>query len=171
MTGEEYDKELIRRVSHADAAIRYNRANVKQVKMNLNLRTDADIIGYLSGKDNVQGYIKELIRNNMKEDKTMASRVYYRGHEVGEVSVNEAVLAYTNGSDFTDDQITESISSVREKIHEALESLDNRLWWQPETSEVFWEDDGSGRHLPFDNDPESFIEWWNETISGALETI
>ena len=66
--------------------IKYNRDHVKQVKMNLNLRTDADIIGHLSGKSNVQGYIKELIRNNMKEEKTMASRIFYRGYKVGEDS-------------------------------------------------------------------------------------
>ena len=66
MTGEEYDKELMRRVSHADAAIRYNRANVKQVKMNLNLKTDADIIEHLSKQPNMQGYIKNLIRQDMR---------------------------------------------------------------------------------------------------------
>ena len=151
--------------------IKYNRDHVKQVKMNLNLRTDADIIGHLSGKPNVQGYIKGLIRNNMKEEKTMASRVYYRGHEVGETSINETVLAYTNGADFTDDEITNAISSVRTRLHESLESLDDRLWWQPETSEVFWEDDGSGRPLPFDEDPESFLEWWSESITKALDSI
>lgn len=66
MTGEEYDKELVRRVSHTDAAIRYNRANVKQVKMNLNLKTDADILEHLAAVGNVQGYIKNLIRQDMR---------------------------------------------------------------------------------------------------------
>ena len=69
MTGEEYEKklaELARRVSHTDAAIRYNKANVKQVKMNLNLKTDADILEHLATVGNVQGYIKNLIRQDMK---------------------------------------------------------------------------------------------------------
>ena len=66
MTGEEYDKELVRRVSHTDASIKYNRSNVKQVKMNLNLKTDADILEHLATVGNVQGYIKNLIRQDMR---------------------------------------------------------------------------------------------------------
>lgn len=66
MTDIEYEKELAKRVSHANAAIRYNRANVKQVKMNLNLKTDADILEHLATVGNVQGYIKNLIRQDMR---------------------------------------------------------------------------------------------------------
>ena len=47
------------------ASIRYNSSNVKQVKINLNLKTDADIIEYLQATDNVQGLIKSLIRKEM----------------------------------------------------------------------------------------------------------
>ena len=66
MTDIEYEKELAKRVSHADAAIKYNRSNVKQVKMNLNLKTDADILEHLATVGNVQGYIKSLIRQDMR---------------------------------------------------------------------------------------------------------
>lgn len=48
------------------ASIRYNATNVKQVKINLNLRTDADIIEYLQTTDNMQGLIKSLIRKEME---------------------------------------------------------------------------------------------------------
>ena len=47
------------------ASIKYNKNNVKQIKINLNRKTDADIIGYLEGADNVQGLIKDLIRQDM----------------------------------------------------------------------------------------------------------
>lgn len=47
------------------ASIKYNKTNVKQIKLNLNRKTDADIIDHLEAKDNVQGYIKELIRNDL----------------------------------------------------------------------------------------------------------
>lgn len=47
------------------ASIKYNEANTKQVKMNLNKKTDADIIAYLDSLPNVQGYIKNLIRKDM----------------------------------------------------------------------------------------------------------
>lgn len=47
------------------ASIKYNKNNVKQIKINLNRKTDADIIKYLEGADNVQGLIKDLIRRDM----------------------------------------------------------------------------------------------------------
>lgn len=54
-------KELSPRVK---ASMKYNEANVKQIKLALNRKTDADIIKILEGKDNIQGYIKELIRRD-----------------------------------------------------------------------------------------------------------
>lgn len=47
------------------ASAKYNESNVKQVKMNLNRKTDADIIEHLNRCENVQGYIKNLIRKDM----------------------------------------------------------------------------------------------------------
>ena len=47
------------------ASMKYNAQNVKQVKFNLNRKTDADIIRHLEAKDNVQGYLKDLIRKDM----------------------------------------------------------------------------------------------------------
>ena len=41
--------------------------NVKQVKIDLNRNTDEDIIEYLSTLDNKQGYIKDLIRQDILE--------------------------------------------------------------------------------------------------------
>ena len=54
-------KELTPRVK---ASIKYNQANVKQIKLSLNKKTDADIIEILDRCDNVQGYIKDLIRKD-----------------------------------------------------------------------------------------------------------
>lgn len=54
-------KELTPKVK---ASIRYNEKNVKQIKLALNKKTDADIIAILESKDNVQGYIKDLIRRD-----------------------------------------------------------------------------------------------------------
>lgn len=45
----------------------YNQKNVKQVKLALNLKTDADIIRYLATIPNMQGHIKALIREDMKK--------------------------------------------------------------------------------------------------------
>lgn len=47
------------------ASMKYNSKNIKQLKLNLNKKTDSDIIQHLDKKDNVQGYIKKLIRDDM----------------------------------------------------------------------------------------------------------
>lgn len=46
------------------ASMKYNEKNVKQIKLSLNKKTDADIIEILNRCDNVQGYIKDLIRRD-----------------------------------------------------------------------------------------------------------
>ncbi len=45
----------------------YDQTHTRQVKMKLNLRTDADILAKLNSVPNKQGYIKELIRKDIKE--------------------------------------------------------------------------------------------------------
>jgi hypothetical protein len=51
------------------AQARYDKANTKGLYLKFNLTTDADIIEYLKGVDNIQGYIKSLIRSNIKAPK------------------------------------------------------------------------------------------------------
>lgn len=56
-----------KKAAHVQASIKYNAKNVKQIKINLNRKTDADIIERLAGSGNMQGYIKDLIRKDMKK--------------------------------------------------------------------------------------------------------
>ena len=49
------------------ASIKYNAKMVKQIKLALNKETDADIIECLGHQDNMQGYIKKLIREDMRK--------------------------------------------------------------------------------------------------------
>ena len=53
------------RQSRIRASIKYNAKNVKQIKLNLNRKTDADVIEKLEDCGNIQGYIKDLIRKDM----------------------------------------------------------------------------------------------------------
>lgn len=46
------------------ASAKYDKAHTKGIYLKLNLETDKDIIEFLAGVENVQGYIKELIRND-----------------------------------------------------------------------------------------------------------
>ncbi len=45
---------------------KYDKANTTQIKMKLNNKTDADILEHLDKQKNKQGYIKQLIRDDMK---------------------------------------------------------------------------------------------------------
>lgn len=45
---------------------KYDATNTQQVRLKLNKKTDADILERLEQVGNKQGYIKELIRNDIK---------------------------------------------------------------------------------------------------------
>lgn len=49
------------------ASARYDAANTRQIKLKLNTKTDADILGFLDRLENIQGYIKGLIRQDMQK--------------------------------------------------------------------------------------------------------
>lgn len=46
---------------------KYRKANNKQLNVELNKKTDADILERLDQVDNKQGYIKKLIRKDIDE--------------------------------------------------------------------------------------------------------
>ena len=48
------------------AGAKYDRNNTKAIYLKLNVKTDVDILDHLSDKPNIQGYIKGLIRNDIK---------------------------------------------------------------------------------------------------------
>lgn len=49
------------------ATAKYDAQNTKQIKLKLNLRSDHDILERLEEVGNVQGYIKQLIRDDIKK--------------------------------------------------------------------------------------------------------
>ena len=48
------------------ASSKYQKANTVTYSLVLNLKTDADIIEHLSHKENRLGYLKELIRKDLR---------------------------------------------------------------------------------------------------------
>jgi hypothetical protein len=50
------------------AVRKYDDASTRQIKIKLNLRTDADILQKLEEIDNIQGYVKALIRKDMNQE-------------------------------------------------------------------------------------------------------
>lgn len=49
------------------AVRKYDSANTIQLHLKFNKKTDAEIIEHLKQQPNVQGYIKELIRESMEK--------------------------------------------------------------------------------------------------------
>jgi hypothetical protein len=45
----------------------FDRKNTKLIGMKLNKNTDADILAHLEKQENIQGYLKRLIREDMKK--------------------------------------------------------------------------------------------------------
>ena len=50
------------------AQYKYDKSNTQQVMLKLNRNTDADILMKLDSMENRQGYIKELVRKDMREE-------------------------------------------------------------------------------------------------------
>lgn len=95
----------------------------------------------------------------------MASRQFVIGSQYG----NDYLYQITVGTwDFTptQQQVESYMESLRAFILGRLVRLDDRLWWQPETGEIFWEDNGSGKQLP---DEDDFGSWWDDVLSDAVE--
>lgn len=58
------------------ASAKYDKAHTKGIYLKLNLETDKDIIEFLDGVENVQGYIKQLIRNDENFKYKELSKLY-----------------------------------------------------------------------------------------------
>ena len=52
----------------ARANAKYDKTHTKGIYLKLNISTDSDIISYLEEVENVQGYIKSLIRKDMVKE-------------------------------------------------------------------------------------------------------
>ena len=51
---------------HADATARYRDKYIRRWVVCVNRRTESDVLEYLEGIRNVSGYIKELVRDDMR---------------------------------------------------------------------------------------------------------
>lgn len=49
-----------------EAIARYDAKATKQIHLKLNIKTDADILEHLEKQKSIQGYIKDLIRKDIK---------------------------------------------------------------------------------------------------------
>ena len=56
-------------MSKKDYDIKYQKQNIRRINLALHKETDADILDFLERQTNVNGFIKRLIRDYMKEKK------------------------------------------------------------------------------------------------------
>ena len=70
------------------AVLKYDAANTIQLHLKLNKKTDADILEFLGRQENIQGYIKELIREDIKFTKAK-----HRYKEAQDVIINAVSLS------------------------------------------------------------------------------
>ena len=56
-----------RKTDRREYLAEYDKQNTRQIKLKLNTRTDADVLEQLDRQKNIQGYIKQLIRNDIKQ--------------------------------------------------------------------------------------------------------
>lgn len=83
--------------AQAKASAKYDKANTKMKSFKFNLNTDADILARLEAIENAQGFIKGMIRNNIKAlgldctPEEMAYRCGLKGNAVKLEVVNQAM--------------------------------------------------------------------------------
>ena len=69
MEKSEYYKDQAKKMTDTERKHReYDKANTKGLYIKLNVKTDADILEALSSVKNKQGYIKALIRQDLKKE-------------------------------------------------------------------------------------------------------
>jgi len=67
-TKAEIQREYEKRTGYA-AQSKYKKENTKQIALQLNIKTDTDILKKLEEVPNKQGYIKSLIREDIAKSK------------------------------------------------------------------------------------------------------
>lgn len=54
---------------YQDYNINYVKANIRQFMLKVNRKLDPEMVDFLESKDNVQAYLKELIKADMEKQK------------------------------------------------------------------------------------------------------
>lgn len=71
-----------------------DRKCMRTFSLKLSKNTDADIISRLESVDNIQGYIKGLIRADMKGDRTMKETLVFAGYNPDGQAVRVTLEGY-----------------------------------------------------------------------------
>jgi hypothetical protein len=95
----------------------------------------------------------------LKERKEMSTAVQFliRG-KFGSTELDDRIYTYLYGGD---DDIPEEVKEkyvdlVYGNIHERIRDLDKRLWWDPETSTIYWEREDESEEKPDVSDEDIY---------------
>lgn len=95
----------------------YDRENTTRINLKLNNKTDADIIQHLESIPNKQGYIKNLIREDMKGDSTMNYHIKEEYLSLwGEETTTETII--------TQDELERLAAEWEKPVEELLKQLE-----------------------------------------------
>ena len=53
-------------MNNAEYLAQYEKENLRQIRLKINRKTEPDLLAWIEKQDNIQGYIKELIRKDME---------------------------------------------------------------------------------------------------------
>ena len=54
-------------MNNAEYLAQYEKENLRQIRLKINRKTEPDLLAWIEKQDNIQGYIKELIRKDMEQ--------------------------------------------------------------------------------------------------------
>ena len=56
-------------MNNAEYLAQYEKENLRQIKLKINRKTEPVLLEWIEGQDNIQGYIKRLIMEDMEKQK------------------------------------------------------------------------------------------------------
>ena len=53
-------------MANTEYLAQYEKENLRQIRLKINRKTEPELLAWIEKQDNIQGYIKELIRKDME---------------------------------------------------------------------------------------------------------
>ena len=54
-------------MAQAEYMANYEKENLRQIRLKINRKTEPELLAWIEKQENIQGYIKELIRKDMEQ--------------------------------------------------------------------------------------------------------
>ena len=64
---------MTERSKTAEYLAAYEKENIRQIRLKINRKTEPELLEWIEEQENIQGYIKRLIREDMEKEKEKAT--------------------------------------------------------------------------------------------------